>query len=443
MVFPAPHPAPLHCPRPPRGDGKTLAAGQQVERALLRQVRQQFATADEAAQIERQRRPGAHRVDAALGVRHIRAAGHIAGGKYFGVRGALQGRAGVDEALRIQRQATAAQPLRRRGAHRHHRRVAGQARAAAEHHAVLPHLRAGVFENGDLTPLQRSLHAGLHRRRMRGQRGGSACDQADARWRRSDNAQAVLQGHRQLDTGRTATDHHHVEHARLRQRQQGRPELREVLDRAHEQRMFARTGNAVAVHHRAGVQAQHVVGQRVAVGQRDGLVGRVDAGGGGLDEAGFGSRGERRQRDHAVVHRIVARHEAGHHAGVHLARERRDEGDVRARHALPGQRFQHVDVGVAPAEQDEMLHPDAGRTRCVNGSGRNPSPCKLQLHSSTTPATCPTLLVWVLSESAPTAMPSSGGNSLTSSPNSRMKSAAMSRFSVDHWWPRSPLRSTT
>ena len=120
--------------------------------------------------------------------------------------------------------------------------------------------------------------------------------------------------------------------------------------------MLARAGDRIAVHHAADVDAEQVVARLAAVGELDAARRSVDAGDGALNEFGARRRGERLQRDREIVLLIVAGDPSGQHARIQLTLERRHQRDLRARHRFGGEGAQHLDMGMASAEQDESLH---------------------------------------------------------------------------------------
>ena len=81
-----------------------------------------------------------------------------------------------------------------------------------------------------------------------------------------------------------------------------------------------------------------------------------------------GAGGQRREVDMRLLERIVAADQAGQHAGVRRLRLAADQGQANAWLSAHGEAAQHLDMGVAGTEQDEI-----GRDRCARLHSGEPS----------------------------------------------------------------------
>jgi len=322
------------------------------ERAPLWSVPLQLAAADEAAQVQRQRRPGAHGVDAAPGMRAVLARGDVADGEHLGVRAALQRGPGEHEAPFVERQAAASQPVRRLGAGGDDGRVAGQPRAAAQHDGARLQRRAGVAQDGDVAHRQQALGARITPPAYPASGSGPG-DERDAgaprRRRRPAGAATASASSTPAAPPPTTT----TSSTCRAPGQQPVDQQQEVLDRAHEEAVFMCPRQAAAVHRRAGVDRQHVVirpcGHRPGARSARRCPARPRR-----PRPGHARRGrQRRQRDRALRRGVMPGHQSRHHAGIDLARVGRDQ-----HHLGAGERF----VRPAPAARARGRgHRRAGR----------------------------------------------------------------------------------
>jgi hypothetical protein len=254
-VLPPPHPAALCRPAAPGGNGTPVAARQQVQRARCG-----------GAAAVRHRPPGARRLAASGGpartactpLRGCGASLRVATSPAASTSGCdrrLQRGAGQHEAAFVQLQAAAGQPGRCVAAGGDDRGVAGQPRAAVQ--VQVPRLRCARNASWKTVMRRRAsiAQAALdHRLRVTEQRRRPPVTSATRARSSPCPASRNCSASASSTPAAPATDHHHVQHLLLRQLQQRVEQAHEVLDRAHEQAVLARTGDAVAVHHRAGVE---------------------------------------------------------------------------------------------------------------------------------------------------------------------------------------------
>ena len=92
--------------------------------------------------------------------------------------------------------------------------------------------------------------------------------------------------------------------------------------------MLARPGDRIAVHHRAGVDAQHVVVQHLAARERHLARRGIESGRLAHDKARLGRTGQPRERNAAIVELVVAGDQARHHGRIDEVIERRHQRDL-------------------------------------------------------------------------------------------------------------------
>ncbi len=117
------------------------------------------------------------------------------------------------------------------------------------------------------------------------------------------------------------------------------------------------------VRRRADVDGDDVVGDGRAVAAQHGTSVAVEARGLVMDEAGAGPRRQRRQVDVALLGRVMPGDEARQHAGIGRQHVARDERHRDAGNGPLGEAVEHIDLGVAAADEDEVL---SGRQTAID-----------------------------------------------------------------------------
>ncbi len=129
---------------------------------------------------------------------------------------------------------------------------------------------------------------------------------------------------------------------------------------------------------RADVERHPVVGHRRPAGQQQPPRGGVDAGGRGDDHPRPGAPGQRQDVDLQLVGAVLAGDEARHHARVDGDRRVHHQRQPAARRRLHGEAAQHLDVGVAAADEDEVAESRRGsghRGRSAGAGKVEPGEC--------------------------------------------------------------------
>ena len=174
--------------------------------------------------------------------------------------------------------------------------------------------------------------------------------------------QVMVDRQRQFHAARAAADHDDVERAGPGSHalQESEPAPAEVGDGLHRHRTFRRAGDRLEAGRRADIERQQVVGDRRPVLQQHLAVGAIDAGRLGMDQAGAGPGAQPCQVDVAFVECVLPGDEARDHAGVRRLDVPRDQAEPHPGHRLHGEAFQDMDVGMAAANQHEVLEERRG-----------------------------------------------------------------------------------
>ena len=166
----------------------------------------------------------------------------------------------------------------------------------------------------------------------------------------------MLRRKRELDPAGAAADHGEAQPRHLaRPRQQRLPARREPVDRFDRDRVLGGAGHIVGAGGRADVDRQDIVSdRRMGIAQQD-AVGPVEPDRFVADQPRAGKSREPAKIDMTFVERIMPGDVAWQHSRI-----RRLHAAGNERHAHPGHRphaeaLQHMDVGMAPADEDEIL----------------------------------------------------------------------------------------
>ena len=182
-----------------------------------------------------------------------------------------------------------------------------------------------------------------------------------------DLAQPMIDRQRQFHAARTAADHDDAQRAVpvFHALDESEPAPAQLRDGLHRCRVLGGARDGVETGRRADVEDEQVVGNRRPVLQQHPAVGPVETDGLGLDQARAGPGRQPGEIDVTVVEGVMAGDEARDHAGVGRLDVPADQGQAHAGHRLHAEAFQDVDMGMAAANQHEVLeegrslHPDS------------------------------------------------------------------------------------
>ncbi len=339
-------------------DGRVVAEVQDGQEVALRAIGREAAAGQARPQVAGEHGALADRVHAGLGQRGPGRPGRaVAGREHLLAADALERRAHAHEAVLVRLETGALEDRQARGA-RH-----------PEHDVALDALPRVEHDPGGLDPRDARARADLD---------------APARGGPSDAVERVRRGPRQDPLARLEQRHAHVGHAlapQARVQREGDLDPRgasaddqrakagaparaldHLVDAAHvladgaaRQRVLPHAGQAEPGHGRAHVEGDGVVDDGGPPLEREAARGGVQPGDRGHDAPRAGAHGERPHVDLELVAPVLARDEARHHAGVHGDRPVDDERDADAGHRRHRPATQDLDVGVAAADQDEIV----------------------------------------------------------------------------------------
>ena len=315
------------------------------------------------AQVGREQRPLAYRVDTVLQQRARRKGADVAGGEHLRVRERTQPVVDAHEAARVEFEPAVAQPGGRGG-------IGEQQATVGRQHAVrlavgrlgVDTLHAMAAQHRDATPCQHALETRTHALGvLRQQRlGGGDQRHLDTLRRLAVLAQqalqTVVQAETHLDAARATADHQHA--MRRLGAQHRLLDLGEALDEL----VHRLDGDGVpigaldgrAIRGRAGVEREQVEVQiGTAVDPQAARV-RLQPDDARVQQPRVRLACERREIDMAFVERVVTGEIAGQHAGVGRQHVARDQRHACARRALQGEAPQHLDVRVTAADQHQF-----------------------------------------------------------------------------------------
>ena len=169
-------------------------------------------------------------------------------------------------------------------------------------------------------------------------------------------AQAVVDRQRKFKPARTAAHHRDAERSRrvLHPRQQRLPAGIEPRNGFHRREPRAIAQARGQRRRDARVDRQHIEGKRRAVRKAQATAFKIDARHGGIDKP---RAGKARQRVEIHVHllwRVVTGNQPWQHAGIRRAAALADQRDAQAGLRAHAKAFEHGEVGVTAAQQDEV-----------------------------------------------------------------------------------------
>ena len=274
------------------------------------------------------------------------------------VAGGAQGGLDREEAPLVERQAGAREPGRGAGFRDDENVVGLQPLAAVETDGAALYRRGRcVLEQADAAPRQGGAYGTACGDGIAGQDFAAGDERDFDPGGGCDRAQAMIDRQRQLDAARAAPDHRDVQglaparHAR----DEGEPAAAEFGDRLHRRGVLGRAGDRRQAGRGADVERQEIVGDGRPVLQQHLAIDAIEPDRFGLDQARAGPRRHARKVDVAFVEGIVAGDEARDHAGVGGLDVAPDQRQADAGHRLHAEALQHMDVGMAAADQHEIL----------------------------------------------------------------------------------------
>jgi len=352
-----------------RGDRVAVAGADQAEELALRPVGAKRLALGRPAQVVGQHRALAHGEHAGLGPR-VGQRGDVAGGKHAGVRHRLQGVVDADEAPFVNREPGLAGPAGRSRFGHPDDRVGGYWRVVAGVHGLGGdggHRASGVQvdaalgqDTGEAAPDTGVV--GRQDLRAAGQQReanpvGILASGAQIA------AQAVLRGQREFDAAGAAPHHRDPERSPAGQHAlaQRLPSGQEAVYRLGGQGVLGGTGYVEDARARAGVDRQQVVADRRTARHAEFAVFEVDTVDFGVVEPGACEACQRPQIDVTGVVVVMPGDVAWQHAGVGGVDVAGDEREPQPGFGLHAEAAQHGHVGVAAADQHDILdHGNSG-----------------------------------------------------------------------------------
>ena len=326
------------------------------------------------AQVARQRHAHAHRKYAGFFQRPAVEVGHVATGKNARVGDGLQVCVHPHAVRFIERQPGALQP------------GAAASLRNPEHSVGIHPCVLGAVGWVDLYPRSADLadpHPRVHLHAARLQHGGKAAlharvvggqhrlgrgEQRKHRLRPGQTqgltlgAQPVLHGQQQFHAARARAHHRNAARSLTcaHRAQQRQPALVKGRYRFDADRMNRCARRSAGLGRGAGVNGQQIVVQRRAIAQQHLAAHAVDADDFTTHKARPGKHAQAHQIQVHLVKAVVARHVARQHARVRRVRVGANQRDAQALDRLHGQGFEHADVAVAAAYQDQVAQYGGG-----------------------------------------------------------------------------------
>ena len=166
----------------------------------------------------------------------------------------------------------------------------------------------------------------------------------------------ILRRERQLDTGSTAADHREAQPRHLlRPGEQRLPSAGETGDRLDRDRVLGGTGDIVGPRRRADVDRQQVPADRRVGPAQHKMPGPVEADRLVADQPRAGKAREPAEIDVAFLKGVMPGDIAGQHARIGRLDIAADQRDPHPRHRPHAKALQHMDMGMAAADENEIL----------------------------------------------------------------------------------------
>src|SRR5579862_5357791 len=183
---------------------------------------------------------------------------------------------------------------------------------------------------------------------------------------------------RQFDPAGAAADNRQAEATgAMRALEERFPAPGEAGDRLYRDRVLGGARYVVEARRRSDVERGQVIADRRMGAAQDVMGIAVEADRLIMDQPRAGKAGEPYQVDMAVLKAVMARDIAGQHPGIGRLQFARDQRQAHAFFRLHAKAFQHVDMRVAAADEDEIL---GNRNELLHwryyarGGGRAPFP---------------------------------------------------------------------
>ncbi len=168
--------------------------------------------------------------------------------------------------------------------------------------------------------------------------------------------EAMLRRQCQLDAAGAAADHGEAQSPhRPGAAQQGFPARREMGDRLDRDRVLDGAGNIICTRGRADVERQQIVADRRMRPAQHMAVAALDADRLVMDQPGTGKPRQPAEIDMTLVKSVMAGDPARQHPRIGRLDITGNEGHTHPRHRPHGKTFQHMDMGVATADEHEIL----------------------------------------------------------------------------------------
>jgi hypothetical protein len=139
--------------------------------------------------------------------------------------------------------------------------------------------------------------------------------------------------------------------------------------------VLARARHVSGIRRRTDIERQQIVRDRRAAAADRAAAGKIKVDDLVLVETRPGKTGQRTGVDMGFVDTVIAGDESGQHAGIGCVHLAADQGKAHARDRLHAELAQHRNVGVAGADQHDVLQHGMARALHVGLSSHEGSEC--------------------------------------------------------------------
>ena len=342
----------------------TLTRGHEVQRLPLRGIAAEFLTGHEAADVLRQYRPLAHRIDAGLRQLSRQEGGDVADRENVLMPRSPQGCVDLDEAVPVELQPGGLEPSGGRGLGCPDDLVGRKAGMPFDVNFARPDLRhMRIRDDRNAALAEHATELALKPRGKGGEdfRGGAQqreCQQAGLQSGGGHiGRQPPLHRQREFDAGGAATDHDDAASAGpLHDAAPQRLEpFEKAVDRLHRYRMLQRPRNVAGVGRRPDIERNDIVrdGRRIPAQHATRI--QIEAYGLRMEKPCPRCCCERHGVNPRLLQPIDTRDQPWQHPGIGRVSGTGDQRKADAGRRGFGERPQHLDMGVTGPDQDDVL----------------------------------------------------------------------------------------